>query len=207
MAQDPSDVSHLSENVEILKKAATEVLAKLRDLEANKDAICQDLRRQCGVYSPRDCYNAYSDSLKTLVKRLKRPLELPPHSIELNDDTKQLIADVNQVFQYGLERAPDVCFPRVVDALRVRGGVPPNGDGIGDAATRTPAPDVPAASKRRRLSATELRKSHESKPSPGAGSSSGQVAPVRSHPGSPADIHEDQLPRRMILIRSSIPCN
>ena len=162
MAQDPSDVMYFSEHVELLNKAIKKVAAELHDKEVNKQAICTELRGQCGVYSPTHCHKAYSHSLQTLGRRLKRPLELPPHSNELKDDTKQLIADVKQVFLFGLKRAPDVCYPRVVDDLRVRGGAPLNGDSIGDAATRTPAPDVPAASKRRRVSATELRKSHAS---------------------------------------------
>ena len=169
MAQDPSDVLEFNEQVEMLYKAIALVSAELQAKVANKDEICKNLRGQCAIYNPIQCYNKYLESLKTLVKRLKRPLELPPHSNELKDDTKQLLADVDQVlFQYGVKRAHYVCFPRVVDTLvRVRGGAPIKGDSIGDsirdAATRTPAPmEDPSARKpkTKRMSPTEKRKAH-----------------------------------------------
>ena len=124
---------NLCEYKEALYKRSSKVTKEMDCMKTNKHAICENLRGQCGVYSPHACYNKYLGSLKTLLKRLKRPLELPPHSIALKDDTKQLVADVNQVFKFGLRRAHDVCFPRVQDQC---GGVPPNNDGAPTPAQR-----------------------------------------------------------------------
>ena len=123
---DPSDPMHLCENTEILRKGFAKVINEVERMETNKHVICENLRGTCGVYSANACYNKYLGNLKMLRKRLKRPLVLPPHSIELKDDTKQLVADVGQVFKFGLRHAHEVCFPRVQDQC---GGAPPDDDG------------------------------------------------------------------------------
>ena len=106
IAQDPSDPTDLCDSKEILCKGFAKVTKEVDRMETNKHAICKNLCGQCGVYSPDACYNKYLGNVKTLYKRLERPLlQLPPYSVELKDDTKQLAANVNQVFKFGLQRA------------------------------------------------------------------------------------------------------
>ena len=65
------------------------------------------------LYSPCERKKIYVGNLKKLQDRLQRPLKLPPHSIEFQDDVAQLHSDVKQVLRCGLDHAHEVTFPRV----------------------------------------------------------------------------------------------
>ena len=65
------------------------------------------------VYGPGERKKIYVGNLKTLLKRLAKPLSLPFHSKEFSDDVAQLHSDVKQVLRCHLIDAHKVTFPRV----------------------------------------------------------------------------------------------